>query len=89
MKAEIHPEYRFVVVRDISCDFEFLTRTSADPKSFKGTTTIDGVEYPVLQIDISAKSHPFFTGQQKIMDIEGRVEAYYRKYGFKKPEDEA
>ncbi len=85
MKADIHPEYRFVVFRDISADFEFLTRSTVDPRSFKGTTTIDGEEYPVITIDISAASHPFYTGTQKIMDVEGRVEAYYRKYGFAKP----
>ena len=88
MKADIHPSYQFVVVRDISADFEFLTKTSADPKLFKGTTTIDGVEYPVMQVDISSASHPFYTGQQKIMDTEGRVEAYYRKYGFKNTSSE-
>ncbi|MGC6492775.1 MAG: type B 50S ribosomal protein L31 [Myxococcota bacterium] len=85
MKADIHPEYRFVVVRDISADFEFLTRSCVDPKQFKGTTTFEGEEYPLLQVDISSASHPFYTGTQKIMDTEGRVEAYYRKYGFKNP----
>lgn len=87
MKADIHPEYRFVVFRDISAgDFQFITRSSIDERYFKETTTIDGVEYPVVVIDISAASHPFYTGTQKIMDTEGRVEAYYRKYGFKVPE---
>lgn len=85
MKSEIHPEYRFVIFRDISCDFEFLTRTAMDPKNFKATAEVDGVEYPVVNIDISSASHPFYTGTQKIVDAEGRVEAYYRKYGFNKP----
>jgi len=85
MKANIHPEYNFVVFRDISCDFEFLTRSCISLSESKGTTEIDGVEYPVVNIDISAASHPFYTGTQKIMDTEGRVEAYYRKYGFKAP----
>lgn len=91
MKADIHPEYRFVVFRDISVGDEVLTRSTIDPKNFKGTTEIDGVEYPVVTIDISSASHPFYTGTQKIMDTEGRVEAYYRKYGFQvptSPEDE-
>lgn len=87
MKPEIHPEYRYVVFRDISAkpSFEFLTRSCIDEKNFRTTTEIDGVEYPVVTIDISSASHPFYTGTQKIMDTEGRVEAYYRKYGFAKP----
>ncbi len=85
MKPDLHPQYRFVLVRDISCGFEFVTRTSMDPRNFKGTATVDGVEYPLFQVDISAASHPFYTGQQKIMDTEGRVDAYYRKYGFQAP----
>jgi len=88
MQTDIHPEYRFVVFKDISCDFEFLTRSTIDPKNFKGTTEVDGVEYPFVSVDISSASHPFYTGTQKLMDTEGRVEAYYRKYGFKNPESE-
>jgi len=88
MKANIHPEYRFVVVRDISCGFEFLTRTSIDPNNFKGTATYEGEEYPLLTIDISSASHPFYTGTQKLMDTEGRVEAYYRKYGLQAPPEQ-
>jgi large subunit ribosomal protein L31 len=85
MKDNMHPEYRFVVVRDISCNVDFVTRTAVDPKRFKGSTTVDGVEYPIFQVDISAASHPFFTGEQKVMDTEGRIDAYYRKYGFQQP----
>lgn len=85
MKPGIHPEYRMVLVRDISCGFEFLTRSSIDPKTLKNTATIDGVEYPVFQVDISSASHPFYTGNQKIMDTEGRVDKYYRRYGFQAP----
>lgn len=87
MQADMHPEYRFVVFHDISCDFKFLTRSTIDPKNYKGTVELDGEEYPVVNIDISAASHPFYTGTQKLMDTEGKVEAYYRKYGFKKPEE--
>ncbi len=89
MKSDIHPTYRFICVRDISCDFEFLTRSTIGDHLLKGTKEIDGVEYPVLTIDISSESHPFYTGTQKIMDTEGRVEAYYRKYGFANPTAEA
>jgi len=84
MKDGIHPDYRFVVFRDVSCDFEFLTRSCV--KSDK-TTEYDGQEYPLVNIDISAKSHPFYTGTQKILDTEGRVERYYKKFGFARPED--
>ena len=84
MKADIHPEYRFVVFRDITCDFEFLTRST---KPSDKTTEFNGKEYPLITIDISAKSHPFYTGTQKILDSEGRVDAYYRKYGFARKEN--
>ena len=83
MRADIHPEYRFIVFRDITCDFEFLTRSTMTSEK---TTTFEGKEYPLVTIDISAKSHPFYTGTQKILDSEGRVDAYYRKYGFARSE---
>lgn len=85
MKPNIHPEYRFVLVRDISCGAEFLTRTAIDKRNLKGTAMFNGQEYPLYTVDISSASHPYYTGQQKLMDTEGRVEAYYRKYGFAKP----
>lgn len=80
MKDGIHPEYRFVVFRDVSNGFEFLTRSTM---SSRDTTEYEGQEYPLIKIDISATSHPFFTGTQKILDTEGRVEKFYKKYGFK------
>ena len=83
MKAGIHPEYREVVFRDISCNFEFLTKSCANAKE---TTTYNGKEYPLITIDISSESHPYYTGDTKILDTEGRVERYYRKYGFANPE---
>lgn len=79
MRADIHPEYRFVVFRDVSCNFEFLTRSCVQTRE---TTTYNGQEYPLVLIDISSESHPFYTGTQKIIDTEGRVERFYRKYGF-------
>ena len=82
MKAGIHPDYREVVFRDISCNFEFLTKSCAAAKE---TTTYNGQEYPLITIDISSESHPYYTGDAKILDTEGRVEAYYRKYGFANP----
>jgi large subunit ribosomal protein L31 len=89
MKTDIHPEFRMVVFKDISCDFEMLCGTSTDPKNFNGTATVDGVEYPVIRVDISSGSHPFYTGTQKLMDTEGRVDRFMRKYGMKKAEPKA
>jgi len=85
MRADIHPEYRYVVFRDVSCDFEFLTRSCVQTRE---TTTFNGQEYPLVLIDISSESHPFYTGTQKIIDTEGRVERFYRKYGFGRSENE-
>jgi large subunit ribosomal protein L31 len=86
MKSGIHPEYRLVVFRDVSCDFQFLTRSCA---AARDKTEIDGVEYPMIAIDVSSESHPFYTGTQKLMDTEGRVERFRRKYGFSTGEGEA
>ena len=79
MKKGIHPDYRMVVFRDVSCNVEFLTRSCAEARE---TTTIDGVEYPVVSVDVSSASHPFYTGTQKLMDTEGRVERFKKKYGL-------
>lgn len=84
MQKGIHPNYRFVVFRDINNGFEILTRSCVEAKN---TTEIDGVEYPLVSVDISSASHPFYTGTQKLMDTAGRVEKFYRKYGFTRPED--
>jgi large subunit ribosomal protein L31 len=85
MKPDIHPEYRFVVFRDISADFQFLTRSCIQTRE---TTEFEGQEYPLVTVDISSESHPFYTGTQKLLDTEGRVERFYKKYGFKKPDEE-
>ncbi|MCA9488571.1 MAG: type B 50S ribosomal protein L31, partial [Myxococcales bacterium] len=62
MKPDIHPsDYRFVVFRDVSCDFEFLTKSCV---STDQTTEYQGQEYPLVVIDISSESHPFYTGTQ-------------------------
>jgi large subunit ribosomal protein L31 len=79
MKTDIHPEYRFVVFRDVSVNFTFLTRSCV---SSSETVTYEGEEYPVVAIDVSSESHPFYTGTQKALDREGRVERFRRKYGF-------
>jgi large subunit ribosomal protein L31 len=85
MKPDIHPEYRYVVFRDVSCDFEFLTRSTIETDK---TTEYDGAEYPLVVIDISSQSHPFYTGTQKILDTEGRVDRFYKKYGLTRTDEE-
>jgi large subunit ribosomal protein L31 len=82
MKAGIHPNYREVVFLDTSCDFGFVTRsTVATSETIKWK---DGKEYPVYKIEISAESHPFYTGKQKIVDTAGRVDKFKKRYA-KKP----
>lgn len=79
MKADIHPKYQEVVFQDISCDFSFLTRSTMSSKE-----TIqweDGNEYPLIKVEISSQSHPFYTGKHKIVDSGGRVDKFKRRYG--------
>ena len=77
MKKSLHPtNYRFVVFSDEVAGFAFLTRSTADSKE-----TIkweDGNEYPLIKMHISSASHPFFTGEEKIIDTEGRVDRFKR-----------
>ena len=78
MKPEIHPEYRKVVFKDTSTDFAFLTRSTMSSKE-----TIeweDGNEYPLVKIDVSSHSHPFYTGKHKIVDSGGRVDRFKQRY---------
>ena len=79
MKKEIHPDnYRLVVFQDVSCDYSFLTRSTV-----KTSDTImweDGKEYPLYKLDISDRSHPYFTGKQNLVDSAGRIEKFNRKY---------
>ena len=78
MKNGIHPSYRPVVFKDFSCDFAILTRST-----IKSSATIqweDGKSYPLVRLEISSGSHPFFTGKQKLLDTAGRVEKFNKKY---------
>jgi len=78
MKADIHPEYREVVFQDLSSDFAFLTRSTVNSKE-----TIkweDGNEYPLIKVEVSSASHPFYTGKHKLMDTGGRVDRFKRRY---------
>jgi large subunit ribosomal protein L31 len=81
MKADIHPKYQDVVFQDVSSNYTILTRSTMSSKD-----TIkweDGKEYPVIKVDISSQSHPFYTGKHKIVDSGGRVDKFRRRYGAK------
>jgi large subunit ribosomal protein L31 len=78
MKPGIHPNYQYVVYRDRSAGFAFLTRSTAT--SDKTVEWEDGRSYPVLDVEISAASHPFWTGKQRLLDTAGRVEKFRAKY---------
>lgn len=78
MKADIHPEYREVVYQDLASDFAFLTRsTVASKETIKWD---DGNEYPLIKVEVSSASHPFYTGKHKLMDTGGRVDRFKRRY---------
>lgn len=82
MQKDIHPNYRPVVFKDISTDYAFLTKSTINTKD-----TImweDGNEYPLVKVEISSASHPFFTGKQKLVDTAGRVDKFNQRYGKKK-----
>ena len=86
MKKEIHPDnYRLVVFKDTSCDYSFLTRSTVETK--ETITWDDGNEYPLFKIEISDKSHPFFTGKQNLIDTAGRIEKFKKKYNLEKNKD--
>ena len=74
MKAGIHPEYRDVVFQDVTSDFKILTRSTLSSK--ETVKWEDGNEYPLVNVHISSKSHPFFTCEEKIIDTEGRVDRF-------------
>jgi large subunit ribosomal protein L31 len=79
MKAGIHPEYREVVFQDVSSDFAILTRSTMGSKE-----TIkweDGNEYPLIKVEVSSASHPFYTGKHKVLDSGGRVDRFKKRYG--------
>ncbi len=74
MKKDIHPtDYRPVVFQDLSNNETFLTKSTVKTNE---TIKLDGVEYPLVKVHISSASHPFFTGQEKMLDIEGRVDKF-------------
>ncbi len=82
MKKDIHPEeYRFVVFKDFSSDYAFLSKSTAPSK--ETIVWEDGKEYPLIKLEISHMSHPFFTGKMKFVDSAGRIDKFKKKYGDK------
>ncbi len=79
MKKEIHPEnYRPVVFKDMSNDEIFISRSTVNARE---TIEIDGVTYPLVKLEITSTSHPFYTGKQKLVDTAGRVDKFMSRYG--------
>ena len=81
MQNEIHPKYGFVVFKDTSSDFAFLGRSTRSSK--EKITWQDGAEYPLINIEISSASHPFYTGKQTLVDSAGRIEKFRRRYNLR------
>ncbi len=83
MKADIHPDnYRLVAFKDMSNDDVFITKSTANTKE---TIEVDGVSYPLIKLEISRTSHPYYTGKSKLVDTDGRIDKFKNKYAkFKK-----
>ncbi|MDG2062266.1 MAG: type B 50S ribosomal protein L31 [Flavobacteriaceae bacterium] len=83
MKTEIHPDnYRLVAFKDMSNDDVFITKSTVNSKE---TIEHEGVEYPLIKLEISRTSHPFYTGKSKLVDTAGRIDKFKNKYSkFKK-----
>lgn len=78
MKKGVHPEnYRLVAFKDMSNDDVFLTKSTADTNE---TLEVDGVEYPLIKLEISRTSHPYYTGKSKLVDTAGRIDKFKTKY---------
>ena len=87
MKKDIHPEnYRPVVFQDLNNNETYLTKSTV---ATTDTIKLDGVEYPLVKVHISSSSHPFFTGQEKLLDIEGRVDKFKARQDAAKKRAEA
>jgi len=80
MRSGIHPEYHRVIYHDTATSEEWVGYSTLAPDERK---VIDGEELPVIRLDISAKSHPFWTGQARTVDAEGRIDRFKRRYGRK------
>jgi large subunit ribosomal protein L31 len=80
MKKGIHPEYREVVFHDLSSDYKFMTRSTIQTKD---TIEFEGGNYPLVKIEVSSQSHPFYTGKNVLLDTAGRVDKFRKRYGTK------
>lgn len=78
MKKDIHPEYRDVVFQDLSSDFKFMTRSTIE--TAETIEWEDGNTYPVIKVEVSSASHPFYTGKKLFVDTAGRVEKFNKRY---------
>jgi large subunit ribosomal protein L31 len=78
MRDGIHPEYHKVVFQDVSSDFSFLTRSTI--QSSETIKWEDGEEYPLVKVEVSSASHPFYTGKHKVLDSGGRVDKFKQRY---------
>jgi large subunit ribosomal protein L31 len=78
MKKDIHPDYRTVVFRDVSSGVNYLTRSTI--RTQEKIKWEDGNGYPLYKINVSASSHPFYTGQKQLVDTAGRIEKFKKRY---------
>ncbi len=78
MKKEIHPNYRDVVFLDTSSDYKFITKSTIE--TGETITWEDGKDYPLVKVEVSSASHPFYTGKKMLLDTAGRVEKFNRRY---------
>ena len=81
MKKNLHPTVHHVVFKNVSCDFSLLGTSTMDSK--ETVQWEDGKRYPLIKVEISSASHPFFTGKQDLLDAEGRIDRFKKKYGKK------
>lgn len=81
MKKDIHPRLHDVVFKDVSCDYSFLGKSTM--KTNETVQWEDGKTYPLIKVEISSASHPFYTGKQRVLDTEGRIDRFRKKYAKK------
>lgn len=88
MKTDIHPEYHDVIFEDVSADPPFRVKTRSTRTSEETFQWEDGNTYPLIKVEISSATHPFFTGKMMLVDTAGMVERYRRRYGIENSEEE-
>ena len=80
MKKDIHPKYQEVLFKDMSTGETFKANSTLQSKK---TEVVNGVEYPLIELEISSSSHPFYTGQQKLIDTSGRIDRFRKRFKIK------